>query len=489
MVFSKVPKINFMKTALPLLRTLLTILVLFIMTPEGNAQALTEFAFKNPVLISGVADQDGAVYKFKNVAPGVDATVTIIGRSGPEVVLDTIDIAPGGGMGYDKALQPQLGIHGTVAPYSNWWMKFQVNFMTAGKNNAVSITNFLASAIDVDGDNVAIAENIKMFQANAVTTSIASVLTNPLPQPVICPKDHVASLSADCPDCSGRGFTVKSNGTVQDCSTCNNTGKLFAVCRHPWAGSDLMMSGTTFNAVGIDTLAINNMATFSYANTDQVTFSYGGTTGAIGSTAGQRLNSLWFKSFDYSLSSLLPVKLQAFTATPGEAGVNLKWTTSNEISFNYFELERSTDGKTFEECAVVFGAENTTSTINYNYIDKNVYNSSPLLYYRLKMVDISGKSTYSQVQIIRMENDKNNVSILAYPNPTTDQLLISMPAAWHGSKAVAQIYTASGIMVKTVQLSNTSQSERMDVSQLVRGLYVINITCQNKTLQARMLKN
>jgi len=88
-----------------------------------------------------------------------------------------------------------------------------------------------------------------------------------------------------------------------------------------------------------------------------------------------------------------------------------------------------------------------------------------------------------------MENDKNNVSILAYPNPTTDQLLISMPAAWHGSKAVAQIYTASGIMVKTVQLSNTSQSERMDVSQLVRGLYVINITCQNKTLQARMLKN
>ncbi len=112
-------------------------------------------------------------------------------------------------------------------------MKFQVNFLQAGKNKAASITNFVASAIDVDGDNVSIAENINMSQTDGVTTSISSVLTSPLALPVSCPKDGKLSLSINCPDCSGQGFTVKSNGKVQSCKTCNNTGKLFAACNHP----------------------------------------------------------------------------------------------------------------------------------------------------------------------------------------------------------------------------------------------------------------
>src|SRR4051812_29520208 len=128
-----------MKTFVPFLKSgLITLSILLVLLTCGKAQTTTEFVFKNPTLVTGVADQDGAVYLFKNVAPGLDATVTIINRSSPAVILDTIDIAPGGGMGYDKALQPQLGIHGTVPANSSWWMKFQVNFLQSGKNKAAS---------------------------------------------------------------------------------------------------------------------------------------------------------------------------------------------------------------------------------------------------------------------------------------------------------------------------------------------------------------
>jgi hypothetical protein len=478
-----------MKTFVPFLKTGLIATTFVLILANVNAQNPTEFIFRNPVLVSGIADRDGAVYQFKNVAPGIDANVTVIGRSGPEVILDTIDIAPGGGMGYDKALQPQLGMHGTVPANASWWMKFQVNFLQAGKNKPASITNFVASAIDVDGDNLSIAENIKMFQTNGVTTSVSSVLTSPLALPLACPKDGKLSLSIDCPACLGQGYIVKSGGKPQGCGACNNSGKLFAACNHAWVGSDILVSGTAFNATGIDTLAINNMATFSYSNTNQVVFTYGGTTGAAASTAGQRLNSLWFKSFDYSLSSLLPVKLQDFSATAREAVVDLKWTAINQVNFNHFELERSTDGRNFKEYAMIFAAENTGSAVDYNYTDKNLDNSTRVLYYRLKMVDISGNMTYSQVQIIHLQDAGNAISIIAYPNPATDQLLVTMPSGWKGNKVVAQIYTASGIMVKTVQFSNAAQMVQLEVSQLTKGLYVINFTSQNKTLQAKILKN
>ncbi len=205
------------------------------------------------------------------------------------------------------------------------------------------------------------------------------------------------------------------------------------------------------------------MATFSYSNTHQVVFTYGGTTGNATTTAGQRLNSLWFKSFDYALSSLLPVKLQDFTATARQASVDLKWTASNQVNFNHFELQRSTDGKTFKEYAIILTSDNAGSPVNYNYTDKNLDNSTRFFYYRLKMVDVSGKMSYSQVQIILLEDNKDAVSIVAYPNPATNQLLVTMPTGWHGNKAIAQIYTASGLMVKSIQFSNISQTEKIEV--------------------------
>src|SRR5438270_2686846 len=83
---------------------------------NAQLQLIPEFNFSSPVLISGSPNKDGAVYRFYNIAPGYDATVKILGRSSSIVTLDTIDLSPTSsyGMGYEKALQPQLGINGTT---------------------------------------------------------------------------------------------------------------------------------------------------------------------------------------------------------------------------------------------------------------------------------------------------------------------------------------------------------------------------------------
>src|SRR5947209_8930930 len=83
----------------------------------NNATSVSELVFQNPVLVSGTDGQDGAVYRFSNVATGIDATVTIAGRSSSAVILDNIDVTS---TGWNKAFQPQLGIPGNVPSYQSW---------------------------------------------------------------------------------------------------------------------------------------------------------------------------------------------------------------------------------------------------------------------------------------------------------------------------------------------------------------------------------
>src|SRR5688500_8745845 len=98
---------------------LFTFLVLLLVVPSMYAQVIPEFVFRNPVLESGTALKDGAKYRFPNAAQNIDAVVEIKKRSASNVVINNIDLTS---FGWDKAFQPELGIPGTVAPYSNWWV-------------------------------------------------------------------------------------------------------------------------------------------------------------------------------------------------------------------------------------------------------------------------------------------------------------------------------------------------------------------------------
>ena len=96
------------------------------------------------MLVSGTDKQIGAVYLFKNVKTGVDATVTIKDITGG-VTLNTID----GGSGYTEALQPVLD----VAPFSSGYIEFDINFLFAGTNTPMVQPEVPATPIDVDGKN------------------------------------------------------------------------------------------------------------------------------------------------------------------------------------------------------------------------------------------------------------------------------------------------------------------------------------------------
>ena len=115
-------------------RSLLLILLAFYVC-FASAQ---ELVFKDPVLISGVAGGDGAIYRFTKVNNYVDALVTINGRSSSLVSLVNLDMTF---TGHGKAFQPQVTCNNnaTLAGISDWWMEFKISFVNTGANPGLCI--------------------------------------------------------------------------------------------------------------------------------------------------------------------------------------------------------------------------------------------------------------------------------------------------------------------------------------------------------------
>lgn len=186
----------------------------------------------------------------------------------------------------------------------------------------------------------------------------------------------------------------------------------------------------------------------------------------------------------------LPVKLSSFTATLGSPGkADLKWSTATEINASHFVVERSTDGSHFTETGMVFAMGNTTDNMNYSFSDNLSGLNATTLWYRLRSVDMDGKTEYSATRIIRLQQPKTTgISIQAFPNPATTELRVSIPAEWQGKPVMYELVNMSGQVVKRVQTGSSSQVETISLLQVAPGFYMARVNCEGQQAQQKIVK-
>ena len=122
---------------------------------------------------------------------------------------------------------------------------------------------------------------------------------------------------------------------------------------------------------------------------------------AVTSHNNSVLSTATFGSFTID-EGALPVKLISFTGSDiNNQYILLKWSTSSEINSKYFELQKSEDGVSFTTFAQVNAAGNTNLIQNYSandYHPENGYN-----FYRLKIIDLDGTLSYSNIIAVNFE--------------------------------------------------------------------------------------
>lgn len=199
-------------------------------------------------------------------------------------------------------------------------------------------------------------------------------------------------------------------------------------------------------------------------------------------------------------NNLLPIVLDYFTAQVTATNfVLVEWGTVSEKENDFFTLERSSDGKTFEEITTAEGAGNSLKKLQYSFEDNK--STVGMNYYRLKQTDFNGDFEYFKIvgvnNKIGSSTATNSTSAGletikigdAYPNPFKSVVNLSFEAEIDGEVEIL-IQNARGEIVHKEFVSfyygkNDYQFTKGD--QLQSGIYYINVWSNGRKFQPQRL--
>lgn len=120
-----------------------------------------------------------------------------------------------------------------------------------------------------------------------------------------------------------------------------------------------------------------------------------------------------------NVNTVTPITLLSFNGVKSNTGIKLNWVTAAEKNTSHFEVEKSTDGHAFTTLGRVEAAGNSSDNKYYSLTDFIPANGAN--YYRLKQVDLDGKTDLSQP--ISMNFDLNAGAVVSvYPNPAINEI-------------------------------------------------------------------
>ncbi len=207
-------------------------------------------------------------------------------------------------------------------------------------------------------------------------------------------------------------------------------------------------------------------------------------SGSLRSTSAQTFSEKIFIIGSTDAANPLPVELIDFKATLNNGYVKLDWETASEKDNDFFEIQRSYDGKTFEAIGVEEGNGTTLSGALYNFIDYAPLSGTS--YYRLKQVDFDGDYEYSPVVSVTI-NKASHFSIV--PNPTTDQQVNLRLDGFHPEQTInVKIFNLQGASMFTGQFSPNElwNSPLPITTSLNSGIYIVEVVQGNTKKQVRL---
>lgn len=179
--------------------------------------------------------------------------------------------------------------------------------------------------------------------------------------------------------------------------------------------------------------------------------------------------------------TVLPIELITFNAEKNDNKVALSWSTATERNNDYFTIERSQNGTTWEPILNVAGAGNSTARLNYEAIDENPL--AGIQYYRLKQTDYDGKNETFEVLSVEMEAAA--MSIEMYPNPTTGAFTLNT-----GAQAAQSIRVLNAMGSVVLEKTNITENRNtLDVTDFNSGTYIVEVIANGQAARSMLVKN
>lgn len=189
-------------------------------------------------------------------------------------------------------------------------------------------------------------------------------------------------------------------------------------------------------------------------------------------------------SSTYFLINPLPLNLLSFSGIQKDSRHLLSWETVQEKETDYFILERSATGNSFDGLGQIKAFGSNEATQQYNYTDELPLNGNN--FYRLKMVDIDGKFTFSNIVLLRLL--KHDAILKVYPNPAASVLNIELSGKNDGGEVLIDIYDGAARLLRHKTLRKDSNAFSIDIQSLASGVYTIRIIDQEEINTVKFIK-
>jgi hypothetical protein len=171
------------------------------------------------------------------------------------------------------------------------------------------------------------------------------------------------------------------------------------------------------------------------------------------------------------LQAPLPLSLISFTAKQVEEGNLLQWETEQEINTSHVIVERGIDQKVFTSVSPEIKTLGGQRSNDYTWTDNLPLNGNN--YYRLRMVDMDGRTDYSPIVVVK--NSKNGFGITdVFPSPVQDQLTIQYNSIEEGEVLIRVTDIAGRIVMEQKTEAQKSDNQTIiPVAALNSGIYSV----------------
>jgi len=266
----------------------------------------------------------------------------------------------------------------------------------------------------------------------------------------------------------------------------NNSGGTF--CFDEFASTTI---NADWNNNGANSYFVNgNPACIKFNYTTNVTFNSDITSTsdlnicrAVGAGTINKPGSATVTNDCDNCNDVLPIELVYFSVKYIGNRSIFSWETASEINNDYFTLQASIDGITFDNIKNIQGAGNSSYNITYEEVIE--LNESSYMYFRLKQTDYNGQYTYSKITVSKNKSLENNVRI----NKEDDNYVIDLNL-YSSSSVVIKVIDVSGMVIEKINIRQLNTGNHIiKLKYLKDGVYNVIIDLSNQVFTKRILVN
>ncbi len=167
----------------------------------------------------------------------------------------------------------------------------------------------------------------------------------------------------------------------------------------------------------------------------------------------------------------LPVSFGDIRGSIKGNSVKIDWTILTEVNVKHYAVERSVNGRDFEEIGIVAASQKSAYTLT------DVSPTQGANYYRIRNLDIDGSSSISNV--VKVVFGKKVASLTLFPNPVTgDYVSVLTPDLAKGMYTIRMLdQQGAQLSLTTLIHEGGSLSQTIRVPEAIKGgMYTLEIS-------------